>query len=117
MALLQAPPVSANTVTGEEPELEWIRKQFRLVMGPVQKYLEECIKEFNGLCMNVQRSDWNSTMEMLISKDLIMMQVQPAIVSAFRRFVVIKASDENHAMFEDGVSATFFHVSCSLNGR
>jgi hypothetical protein len=65
--------------------------------------------------MNVQKSDWSSVIESEISKDLSSMQMQPAIMENYRRFVIVKATRDDHlAWNKDGVSRQRDDGPCGL---
>ena len=70
--------------------------------------LEECLKEFNELFLNVQECEWPSLIEKEISKDLAGMQMQPVIMDNFRRFVVVKGTKDDH------IDPSYAGVSCVL---
>jgi hypothetical protein len=62
------------------------------------------MQEFTKLYTSVKESDWISTVEVEISEDMSQMQLQPAIMDAYRRCVVIKGVSDDHLPWDkDGV--------------
>ncbi|KAG5220776.1 Chromo domain-containing protein [Salix suchowensis] len=80
-------------------------------------YLEYALKEFNASYSNVPESDWLITAEGAITKDLHMMQTQPCFMSEYRRFVVIRGSQESYEpdVLKDSVSHRLFFSCRVLN--
>ncbi|KAJ7630621.1 hypothetical protein FB45DRAFT_916103 [Roridomyces roridus] len=66
--------------------------------------LEYCINTFNAKCSKMDESQWNTTVEAEISKDLNMMQQQPVIMDNYRRYVVI--TGDNTSSPADGAEWT-----------
>lgn len=67
-------------------------------------YLEYCINICKAQYANVAQGQWASAVEADISKDLFYMQMQPAVMQTWRRFVVIRGVNDKHIPWNrDGV--------------
>ncbi|KAF5373542.1 hypothetical protein D9758_000846 [Tetrapyrgos nigripes] len=89
---------------------DWIMEQAKSVLRGPREILDYCLKEFWAKYANVPETEWQSTLEAEISADLEVMQVQPAIMHEYRRFVVLKAErDHNIKGDRDG----FEWVTCN----
>jgi hypothetical protein len=104
VSLLQAPrPIQASAESDDTSG--WVSKQIRTMSLDARGLLEECWKQFNGNYPNVPESAWPSKMDAEISEDLSFMQMQPAIMQEYRRYVVIKGPGNDHIEWDrDGVS-------------
>jgi hypothetical protein len=108
VALVHAPPHRRNPLGEDDPMRDWVRHYFTSIPMQSRAILEDCIKVFNEQYTNVQKSEWSSVIELEISNDLSSMQMQPAIMENYRRFVVIKAAHDNHIGWnKDGVSRRY----------
>ncbi|KAK7467474.1 hypothetical protein VKT23_004527 [Stygiomarasmius scandens] len=81
---------------------DWVMAQTESIIRSPRDILEYCINEFQVKYANVSESQWHSTLEREISADLEMMQIQPAIMHEYRRFVVLKAERDQHIEYGRG---------------
>jgi hypothetical protein len=102
VSLLQAPP-SHTSAESEDPTMEWVSSQMRTLSLDARGILEECIRQFSCKYPNISESAWSSAVEAEISKDLSLMQMQPAIMKEYRRYVVIKGPRDHIEWDKDGV--------------
>jgi hypothetical protein len=104
VSLLQAPRNSETAADGDNNK-RWVSKQILMMSLDTRGLLEECWKQFNTKYANVPESTWSSVMDAEISEDLSYMQMQPAIMQEYRRYVVIKGPGNDHIEWDrDGVS-------------
>ncbi|KDQ30537.1 hypothetical protein PLEOSDRAFT_1101525 [Pleurotus ostreatus PC15] len=94
IAMMEAPPLEPYFTNPRA--LEWRAATEAQRNFTRRDYLEYALKEFNASYSNVPESDWLTTAEGAITKDLHMMQTQPCFMSEYRRFVVIRGSQESY---------------------
>ncbi|THU96358.1 hypothetical protein K435DRAFT_797417 [Dendrothele bispora CBS 962.96] len=86
----------------KSPTDDWVMGQTESILRGPRSTLEYCINEFQAQYANVPESRWHSDLEREISVDLGKMQVQPAIMHDYRRFVVLKAERDQHVEIRMG---------------
>ncbi|KAF7339933.1 Chromo domain-containing protein [Mycena venus] len=93
VSVLQAPPLDRNPTPAQAVWLRdyWINRP----PGP-QGMLEFCMNAFSAKYSGTPQAQWASGIEANISEDLHLMQMQPAILKQYRRYVVIKADMDDH---------------------
>ncbi|KAL4268000.1 Chromo domain-containing protein [Pleurotus pulmonarius] len=107
IAMVESPPLEPYLTNPRA--LEW-RAATEAQRGFTRRdYLEYALKEFNASYSNVPESNWLKTAEGVIAKDLHMMQAQPCIMAEYRRFVIIRGSQESY--HPDEVKDSFEWVS------
>ncbi|KAF9268402.1 hypothetical protein L218DRAFT_1073705 [Marasmius fiardii PR-910] len=73
---------------------EWFSDQIDSLFRNRRQTLEFCLNAFQWSYGNVSPHLWDSVLVDEIGKDLKNMQIQPAIATVYRRFVVLKAEGE-----------------------
>jgi hypothetical protein len=101
VSLLRSP----SQVQEENDSNEWALTQLKMLQLTRRGLLEECMREFKEAYSHVEESGWMPAAEAEISRDLLSIQLQPAVMDAYRRYVVIKgAKDDRIPWDKDGVS-------------
>lgn len=115
IAMMEAPPLEPYFTNPRA--LEWRAATEAQRNFTRRDYLEYALKEFNATYSNVPEPDWLTTAEGAITKDLHMMQTQPCFMSEYRRFVVIRGSQESYEpdVLKDSVSHRLFFSCRVLN--
>jgi len=63
--------------------------------------LEFCMQEFELLYGNKSEAEYASSLADDIVQDMLLMQIQPAIMKEYRRFVILKAEHDQSDAFRD----------------
>jgi len=100
VSVLRAPPLDRNATPTTSDQAAWLQEHW--VNRPLdpRHTLEFCINSFSAKYSNIPQAQWVSAAEAEISEDLALMQVQPAIMKRYRRFIVIPA-DTDHRIEAD----------------
>ena len=96
VALLHAPELSRDAASEGDPALLWTRWMLRLPSMNARQILEECLRIAAEQFANTSEADLPSAMEKEIARDLRRMQIQPAIMDNYRRFVVLKSKSDTY---------------------
>ena len=106
---------SPSVLQGSQSEFEeaqrdkWIVAQFASITKTPVQLLEDCWSTFVAEYSNKTETELRSTIEREIVKDLTNLQTQQIIRENYRRFVVIKAMQDDHIGFStEGVSGVPF---------
>ncbi|KAI0374422.1 hypothetical protein BV20DRAFT_1041377 [Pilatotrama ljubarskyi] len=94
LALLQAPQVTRDPPAQGEPTVLWTRWMFRLGGLNARGILEECLKLAAEQFANTAEADLPLALEKEIVRDLVRLQMQPAIMDNYRRFVVFRTKQD-----------------------
>lgn len=107
VAMMQSPCLyqgSRSEFSAAERD-KWVATQFSTLSKTPVQTVEESWTTFVADYSNKSESELRSTIESEIVKDLTHLEVQPAIRESYRRFVVIKATQDEHInMSKEGVS-------------
>jgi len=102
LSLIRAPPIRRASLCDEDPVYRWVGRQYRQSRLDSRGLLDECLKDFDDRCSNIQESGWSSAIETEIISDMWNMQCQPVLMDEYRRFVVINAANEKHISWDKG---------------
>ncbi|TDL28823.1 hypothetical protein BD410DRAFT_781374 [Rickenella mellea] len=94
LALLRTPPLNRHSTRDEFSA--WIDWQLSLLHKKPREILEDILGEFSAGHANKSESQARDVIELEIVASLRAMQVQPVIADRYRRFVVIKSSQDSH---------------------
>ncbi|KAI0359145.1 hypothetical protein OH77DRAFT_1502266 [Trametes cingulata] len=94
LALLQAPQVTRDPPALGDPTLLWTRWMFRLAGMNARDILEECLRLAAEQFANTAEADLPIAIQSEIVRDLRRMQMQPAIIDSYRRFVVFSTKQD-----------------------
>jgi hypothetical protein len=109
VSLLRSP----SQVQEESDSNKWALTQLKMLRLKRRDLLEECLREFKEAYSQIEESGWMPATEAEISRDLLSMQLQPAVMDAYRRYVAIKGIKDDHIPWDkDGVSV----MSCIACG-
>ncbi|KAI0768532.1 hypothetical protein BD413DRAFT_127687 [Trametes elegans] len=100
IALLQAPDARRDPPPQGDPVTLWTGWMIRVAGLNARGILEECLKLAAEQFANTSDADLPAAIEGEITRDLIRMQVQPAIMDNYRRFVVFRTAQD--AGFPEG---------------
>ncbi|KAL6304196.1 hypothetical protein BKA93DRAFT_784313 [Sparassis latifolia] len=100
VSLLQAPPLTRQPQRDNDSALRWISWQFRILSSDARVILEESIKLAVEL-YRIPEAELPLQIEKEIEQDMLSMQLQPAIMDGYRRFVVIHGGGDRHLVNED----------------
>jgi hypothetical protein len=89
----------------------WIQNFFKLQSPPARDALEIAIGDLEEKFKNTPVFQWNGLIEKAIESDLKEMQKELAIMTKYRRYVII-TSDEDHKPRQPEIALD--GVSCSL---
>ncbi|KAI9066660.1 hypothetical protein FKP32DRAFT_1565322, partial [Trametes sanguinea] len=101
VALLQAPQPSRDPPAKGDPALLWTRWMIRIARLDARGILEECLRVAGEQFANTADADLPMAIEREIARDMMRLQVQPAIIDNYRRFVVFKTKQDGY-FAEDG---------------
>lgn len=101
LALLHAPPCSRNHPQSASQDWLWGHLTFSSLSG--RKALEISLNTFTSKFSNVPESDLRSKMDEEIAQDLSIMQLQPAIMRDYRRFVILKYESQSVKISPQGL--------------
>ncbi|KAI0936045.1 hypothetical protein AcV5_004288 [Taiwanofungus camphoratus] len=99
VSLLRAPPLTQCPKPNNDPAIEWVGWQLRLLRSDARGLLEECMRLATEQYPNTPEAELPIAIQQEITRDLLSMQMQPAIMDKYRRFVVVKTSNDH--CFED----------------
>ncbi|KAI0336075.1 hypothetical protein GY45DRAFT_1342187 [Cubamyces sp. BRFM 1775] len=99
VALLQAPPLVRDPPAQQNPAILWTRWQLRVSGLDARGVLEECLERAAEQFANTSDADLPAAIEKEIARDLVRMQVRPAIMDHYRRFVLFRTKQD--AFFAD----------------
>jgi hypothetical protein len=103
VSLLRAPPRSLEKDTLAD---DWTLSQLKLTSLQTRALLELCMRDFTRLYASVKEPGWASAIEAEIAEDVLSMQLQPAMMDTYRRYVVIKGNKDTHIPWDkDAVRA------------
>ncbi|THH11778.1 hypothetical protein EW145_g413 [Phellinidium pouzarii] len=105
VALMQSPGLEDRVPSGSEVDgpSQWIASQMAILTKSETDHLEDCWSTFIAEYSNRTEKEISGLLESEITKDLSLLQSQPAIRSNYRRFVVIKAMQDTHIVWnKDG---------------
>ncbi|OBZ79786.1 hypothetical protein A0H81_00527 [Grifola frondosa] len=91
ISLVQAPPL--DSVRDDKP---WIGEALKMSCLDARGILDECIKIAVQQYRDISEADLPLAIEQQIARDIGSMQLQPAIMDKYRRFVVIKGRADRH---------------------
>ncbi|CDO70283.1 hypothetical protein BN946_scf184942.g83 [Trametes cinnabarina] len=95
VSLLQAPQVSRDPPAQDDPALLWTRWMVRASTLDARGILEECLRIAAEQFANTADADLPLAIEKEIARDMMRMQVQPAIMDNYRRFVVFRTKQDS----------------------
>ncbi|KAI8995359.1 hypothetical protein BD414DRAFT_435102 [Trametes punicea] len=96
LALLQAPQLNRDPPAHNDPVLLWTRWMIRVAGLDARGILEECLRLAAEQFANTSDADLPMAIEREIERDLLRMQVQPAIMDSYRRFVLFRTKQDVH---------------------
>lgn len=98
VALMRSPGVSTQAPPGRSvtEKEKWIDTQLTFLAKSKTDLVEDSWTTFIGQFSNMTDSEINDAIESEIVSDLVLLQMQSAIHSTYRRFVVIKSEQDNH---------------------
>ncbi|KAL5534576.1 hypothetical protein ACEPAG_1039 [Sanghuangporus baumii] len=105
VAMMQSPGLyhGSRSEFGQAELDEWVATQFGILSKTSFQLLEDCWTAFVAECSNKSETELRSTIELEIVRDLSRLQTQQTIRESHRRFVVIKAMQDEHiSMSKDG---------------
>ena len=82
---------------------DWLWNHLTLSPLSGRKALEISLNTFTSKFSNVPEGDLHSKIEDEIAQDLSIMQLQPAIMRDYRRFVILKYESQNVKITPQGV--------------
>lgn len=94
IAMLQAPPERKDQFGAHDQRQAWLRQQIHA--GPLSEAdaLARGCAAFHSEFANLPEQRWDNKVEMEVLRDLRRMQYQPALVTSYRRFVVLTGSKD-----------------------
>ncbi|TFY59615.1 hypothetical protein EVJ58_g5677 [Rhodofomes roseus] len=108
ISLLRSPPLTRCAKGGIDPAAKWISWQTEVLGMDARNLLESSIALAMEQYSGVQENDLPDAIQKEIVRDLMGMQVQPALMDARRRFVVIRSkSDKFLSEDKDGTVGAF----------
>lgn len=107
LALMQSPSLYHGALPGsKEAERDrWVTTQYMTVIKTPSQHIEDSWGTFVSEYSNKDEKEIRASIEAEIVKDLAQLQMQPSIRENYRRFVVIKALQEDMAYNKDGVGS------------
>ncbi|KAH9937573.1 uncharacterized protein B0H18DRAFT_1113390 [Fomitopsis serialis] len=107
ISLLRMPPLTRCPKGGDDPTAKWISWQTELLRADARGLLESSIALAAEQYSSVQANELPDAIQKEIIRDLMGMQMQPAIMDTRRRFVVIKGKSDRYLSEDrDGVECT-----------
>lgn len=103
LAMFTAPRSEQHPTSATELSQQWIDEYVLCQPDSEREILQYAIASFNGRYSNIQPSDWMRVMAEEISNDLSCMQIQPAFMRDYRRYVVLRGSRQEISL-PDAVS-------------
>jgi len=101
LALLHAPV--CNRICPESVTQDWLWNHLTFSSLSGRKALDISLNTFTSKFSNVPESDLRSKMDEEIAQDLSIMQLQPAIMRDYRRFVILKYESQSVKINPQGV--------------
>ncbi|KAF8349877.1 hypothetical protein F5887DRAFT_1070130 [Amanita rubescens] len=92
LAMLTAPRNEPHPTSATELTQQWIDEYVLCQPDSEREILQYAIASFNGGYSNIQPSNWMRVIAEEISNDLLCMQIQPAFMRDYRRYVVLRGS-------------------------
>ena len=103
LSLLSTPPISQSN---SRQVSTWVSWQTELPLLQARDILERCLRSFVEQHTELPEEQWSSSVEREILSSLASIQLQPAIMDKYRRFVVLDGQQgEGHT--PGGVSPSF----------
>lgn len=122
IGLFQTPPALDNSTDQtschytNDIHMEWIFLQAQTIGLTPREILNLCIDEFECLFQDRDRNEINYSsileMEVQVSQDLTRLQINPAIMQHYRRFVVLREGE--NGFHNDGVSYLYHPTSSCI---
>ncbi|KZT74733.1 hypothetical protein DAEQUDRAFT_4099 [Daedalea quercina L-15889] len=107
ISLLRSPPLTRCPKGGEDPAAKWTSWQTELLRMDARGLLESSIALAAEQYSSVQPHALPEAIQTEIVRDLMGMQMQPTLMDAYRRFVVIKGKGDKHLGEDrDGIECT-----------
>ena len=103
LAMLTAPRNEPHPTSATELTQQWIDEYVLCQPDSEREILQYAIASFNGRYSNIQPSNWMRVIAEEISNDLLCMQIQPAFMRDYRRYVVLRGSRQEISL-PDAVS-------------
>jgi hypothetical protein len=101
LSCLWSPPRSA--LGANQPEHKsWSEWQMNLSMADSTEIVTACTQIFQSSHSNLETDQLHGSIVSSVVKDLSDLQVQPAIMDTYRRYVIIKDEEEKHLDSEPG---------------
>ncbi|KAH9890944.1 hypothetical protein C8Q73DRAFT_702301 [Cubamyces lactineus] len=94
VALLQAPPLVRDPPAQQNPAVLWTRWMFRVSGLDARGILEECLERAAEQFAITADADLPAAIEKEIARDIVRMQVRPAIMDNYRRFVLFRTKQD-----------------------
>jgi len=115
LAMLTAPRNESHPTSATELTQQWIDEYILCQPDSEREILQYAIASFNGRYSNIQPSNWMRVIAEEISNDLSCMQIQPALMRDYRRYVVLRGSRQEISL-PDAVSyACYGKFICLTN--
>lgn len=111
LSLLQSPPVG-DAIRNERAIRDWLELQLSALQKTSGQFLEDCMRVLAGRIQD-GLENVDAAIEAEIAADLTSMQMQPVIMDNYRRFVVIRATSEDHIEW-DQAGVRFFVTQSAI---
>ena len=95
VALMHAPPLGRDGRQEHDP-VTWIEGTLRFAPMNARQILEECINIAAKQFATTSEADLPMAIEKAIADDMLRMQLQPAIMDDYRRFVVLTSRNDRY---------------------
>ncbi|OSD05970.1 hypothetical protein PYCCODRAFT_1065885 [Trametes coccinea BRFM310] len=96
VALLQAPQLNRDPPAKGDPALLWTRWMLRIAGLDARGILAECLRTAAEQFANTTDADLPMAIEREIARDMMRMQVQPAMMDNYRRFVLFRTKQDGY---------------------
>lgn len=123
ISLLEAPPKSRqprmaknDTSVTVYPGLRWVEWTLGLCDLDTTGIMEECLRFFNEKHAALHAKDPTLVVEQGLIQDVLQMQLEPAIMDNYRRFVILMESSRNGIPTEHGVRLSLMYLHFVLRG-
>ncbi|EMD41671.1 hypothetical protein CERSUDRAFT_110243 [Gelatoporia subvermispora B] len=101
LAMTRAPPLKGQAKVKADAAREWIAQQMSILGKNSRELLEECIKSAADQYKHITEADIGGTIDQEVLRQMKSMQMQPAIMDDYRRFVVITSAGSDK--YRDGI--------------
>jgi hypothetical protein len=113
LALIGSPPVTRSPLRDSDPMSQWVTTQWKVVSMQSRGLLEHGVHAWRESYSALRQPEWPAVVCTEITDEMTRMQMQPAIMDSYRRFVVIRApSEAGMGEYHHGVRLPFL---CSAN--